>query len=72
MLIIADESTATMAQKVAAEISINVEVFEFTSAAQVSHELDHFINDYNLKVVAVAYPDTVQEFITGIQRQTSK
>jgi len=26
--------------------------------------LDYFINDYNLKVVVGAYPDTVQEFIT--------
>lgn len=64
VVIIADKSTAALAQKVAAESSINVEVFEFTSPSQVSHELDHFINDYNLKVVAVAYQDTVQEFIS--------
>lgn len=64
VVIIADESTAALAQKVATESSITVEVFEFTSLSQVSHELDHIINDYNLKVVAVAYQDTVQEFIS--------
>ncbi|MBU4536289.1 MAG: hypothetical protein KKF16_10910 [Euryarchaeota archaeon] len=65
VVIIADESTGALAKKVADEMGINAQVYKFTSAAQVNHELGHFVFDYNNKVLAVAYQETVEEFIAN-------
>lgn len=65
IVIIADESTGALAKKVADEMGINAKVYKFTSPAQVNHELGHFVFDYNHKVLAVAYQETVEEFIAN-------
>ena len=65
MVIIADESTSGLASKLVADLGVNAQVFEFNSPGEASHELGHFIFDHNLKVLAVAYQDTVQDFIAN-------
>lgn len=62
-IIIADESTGKLARSVVDEMGIDVTVYKFTSADDVAHELEHALSDPNKKILAVAYTDTVQNFI---------
>jgi len=62
-IIIADNSTAKLARSVADEMGANLTVYKFASAEDVAHELEHALTDSNKKILAVAYTDTVQEFI---------
>ncbi|WP_308571631.1 hypothetical protein [uncultured Methanobacterium sp.] len=62
-IIIADNSTGKMARSVVDEMGVNVTVYKFASADDVAHELEHALTDPNKKILAVAYTDTVQNFI---------
>lgn len=62
-IIIADNSTGKMARSVVDEMGVNVTVYKFASADDVAHELEHALTDPNKKILAVAYIDTVQNFI---------
>lgn len=61
--IIADENTGELARSVADEMGVNVTVYKFTSAEDVEHELEHALENPDMKILAVAYTDTVQNFI---------
>lgn len=61
--IIADNSTGKLARSVVDEMGVNVTVYKFASADDVAHELEHVLTDPNQKILAVAYTDTVQNFI---------
>ncbi|MDY9923322.1 hypothetical protein [Methanobacterium sp.] len=63
-IIIADNSTSKLARSVVDEMGVNVTVYKFASADDVAHELEHALNDSNKKILAVAYTDTVQQFIS--------
>ncbi len=65
VVIIADQDSADLARRVVSELGVNAGVFEFTSPGQVNHELGHFIFDHDYTVLAVAYQDTVEEFIVN-------
>jgi len=65
VVIIADQDSGDLTRRVVSELGVNAEVFEFTSTGQVNHELGHFIFDYDYTVLAVAYQDTVEEFIAN-------
>ena len=62
-IIIADNSTAKLARSVVDEMGVNVTVYKYPSAESVTHELEHALADPNKKILAVAYTDTVQQFI---------
>jgi len=62
-IIIADNSTSKLAKSVVDQMGVNVTVYKFASADDVTHELEHALNDSNKKILAVAYTDTVQQFI---------
>lgn len=62
-IIIADNSTGKFARSVVDEMGVNVTVYKYPSADAVTHELEHALTDPNKKVLAVAYTDTVQQFI---------
>jgi hypothetical protein len=42
----------------------NVSVYEFKSAESVNHQLEHALSDSNIRILAVAYQETVNEFLT--------
>jgi hypothetical protein len=63
-IIIADNSTGKLARSVVDEMGVNVTVYKFASADDVTHELEHALNDSNKKILAVAYTDTVKQFIS--------
>ena len=63
-IIIADNSTGKMARSVVDEMGVNVTVYKFASADDVTHELEHALDDSNKKILAVAYTDTVKQFIS--------
>jgi len=62
-IIIADNSTSKLAKSVVDQMGVNVTVYKFASADDVTHELEHALNNSNKKILAVAYTDTVQQFI---------
>jgi hypothetical protein len=62
-IIIADNSTGKLAKSVVDQMGVNVTVYKFASADDVSHELEHALNNSNKKILAVAYTGTVQQFI---------
>lgn len=61
--IIADKSTGKLARSVVDEVGVNVTVYKFASAEDVAHELESTLTNPNQKILAVAYTDTVQNFI---------
>ncbi|MDZ4172173.1 MAG: hypothetical protein U1C19_08390 [Methanobacteriaceae archaeon] len=63
-IVIADSSTGVMAKKLANEMGQNVSVYEFKSAESVNHQLEHALSDSNIRILAVAYQETVTEFLT--------
>ena len=63
-IIIADNSTGKLARSVVDEMGVNVTVYKFASADDVTHELEHALNDSNKKILAVSYTDTVKQFIS--------
>lgn len=62
-IIIADNATGKLARSVADDMGVNITVYKFASAADVEHELEHALNNSDKKILAVAYTDTVQNFI---------
>ena len=62
-IIIADNSTSKLAKSVVDQMGVNVTVYKFASADDVTHELEHALDNSNKKILAVAYTDTVQQFI---------
>lgn len=65
VVVIADESTGILAKKVVDDLGINATVYKFTSSSQVQHELEHWVNDPERKILAVAYHETVKEFLAN-------
>lgn len=64
-IIIADNSTGKLARSVADDMGVNITVYKFASAADVEHELEHALNNSDKKILAVAYTETVQNFINN-------
>jgi hypothetical protein len=62
-IIIADNATGALARSVADDVGANITVYKFASADDVTHELEHALENSDKKILAVAYTDTVQEFI---------
>jgi len=55
-IIIADNATGALARSVADDVGANITVYKFAS-------LEHALENSDKKILAVAYTDTVQEFI---------
>lgn len=64
MIVIADNSTGIQTKKIANELGMNVSVYKFKSGESVVHELDHSLNNSNKTILAVAYQDTVTDFLS--------
>jgi hypothetical protein len=64
VIVIADNSSGIMAKKLANEMGLNVSVYNFKSDADVLHQLEHAKSNPNKRILAVAYQDTVNQFIS--------
>ena len=64
MIIIADNSSGVLAKKVVDEMGLNVTVYNFKSEGDVSHELEHALGNPNKKILAVAYQNTINNFLS--------
>ncbi len=64
-IVIADNSTGPTAKRVADEMGMNVTVYSFQSSADVEHELEHLLTNPQKKILAVAYLDTVNNFLAN-------
>lgn len=64
MIIIADNSSGVLAKKVVDEMGLNITVYNFKSESDVSHELEHALGNPNKKILAVAYQNTVNTFLS--------
>lgn len=62
-IVIADNSTGLLAKKVVDEMGVDVKVYKFKSASDVEHQLEHSLINPNKRILAVAYQDTVNEFL---------
>ncbi|MDI9436992.1 MAG: hypothetical protein QM405_02830 [Euryarchaeota archaeon] len=62
-IIIADNSTGSIAKRTVDEMGMNVTVYSFQSDVDVNHELEHLLTNPNKKVLAVGYLDTVNKFL---------
>jgi hypothetical protein len=64
-IVIADNSSGVLAKRVVDDMGVNVSVYKFTSDDEVSHQLEHALSNPNKRILAVAYQDTVNEFIAN-------
>lgn len=64
-IVIADNSTGSTAKGVVDAMGTNVTVYSFQSPEDVQHELEHLITNPQKKVLAVAYLDTVNQFLAS-------
>ncbi|MGC9517911.1 MAG: hypothetical protein ACP5C3_09485 [Methanomicrobiales archaeon] len=62
-IIIADDSTGTMAKKVVDELGLEVGVYKFNSDSDVTHQLEHALTNPDKKIIAVAYQESVKKFL---------
>lgn len=64
MIVIGDNSSGLMSKKLVDQLGLNIKVYNFKSDVDVSHELGHALENPDKKILAVAYQDTVNEFIS--------
>ncbi|MDO5825936.1 MAG: hypothetical protein Q4Q22_06110 [Methanosphaera sp.] len=62
-MVIADESNGQLVKDVADNENINISVYKFTSKDEVSHQLEHMLNNSNKHILVVSYQDTAQDFL---------
>ncbi|MDP2836103.1 MAG: hypothetical protein Q8N97_03890 [Methanobacteriaceae archaeon] len=62
-IVIADDSTGMQAKKVVDEMGVEVKVYKFKSTSDVEHHLEHSLTNPDKRILAVAYQDTVNEFL---------
>ncbi|MDP3033519.1 MAG: hypothetical protein Q8M97_00220 [Methanobacteriaceae archaeon] len=62
-IVIADNSTGVLAKKVTTDMGLNISVYKFKSADEVTHQLEHSLTNSNKRILAVAYQDTVNDFL---------
>lgn len=63
MIVIGDNSSGIMAKKLVDEMGLNITVYNFKTDADVSHELEHALENPDKKILAVSYQDTVNDFL---------
>lgn len=64
MIVIGDNSSGILAKKMVDEMGMDVKVYNFKSSEDVTHELEHAMENPDKKILAVAYQNTVNEFLS--------
>lgn len=64
MIVIVDNSSEVTAKKIVDQLGLNITVYNFKSSHDVTHELEHALQNTDKKILAVAYQDTVNNFLS--------
>lgn len=72
MIVIGDNSSGITAKKIVDQLGLNITVYNFKSSDDVTHELEHAIENPDKKILAVSYQDTVNEFLNKNQNMSSR
>lgn len=62
-MVIASESDGQAVKDLADKNNINISVYKFTSNDEVSHQLEHMLNNSNKYILVVDYQDVAHEFL---------
>jgi len=64
MIVIADNLSEATANRTVDQLGLNFTVYNFKSSHDVLHELEHALQNPDKKILAVAYQDTVNDFLS--------
>jgi len=64
MIVIADNPSEATAKKIVDHLGLNITVYNFKSSHDVAHELEHALQNPDKRILAVAYQDTVNDFLS--------
>jgi len=64
MIVIADNPSEATAKKIVDQLGLNITVYNFKSSHDVTHELEHALQNTDKKILAIAYQDTVNDFLS--------
>lgn len=71
-MVIADEDTGVLVKEIADANDINISVYKFTSEGEVSHQLEHMLNNSNKRILVTSYQDTAKEFLNNHQEVSDR
>ena len=63
VMIVVNETNAIETKKLVDNMNLSIKVYKFTSDGDVEHVLQHALENPNKRILAVAFPDTVNSFI---------
>ncbi|WP_405297394.1 hypothetical protein [Methanobrevibacter sp.] len=64
-MIIANESNGILAKSIVDNNSFDIKVYKFVSEGDVEHQLEHALTNPNKRILAIAYQDTVNDYLKG-------
>lgn len=62
-MVVANDSNGKMVKNIADSNNINISVYKFTSEDEVTHILEHSINNTNKRILFTAYQETANDFL---------
>ncbi|OEC96562.1 MULTISPECIES: hypothetical protein [Methanobrevibacter] len=62
-MVVANDSNGKMVKSIAESNNINISVYKFTSEDEVTHILEHSINNTNKRILFTAYQETANDFL---------
>ena len=62
-MIIANESNGILAKSIVDNNSFDIKVYKFVSEGDVEHQLEHALTNPNKRILAIAYQDTVNDYL---------
>lgn len=65
MMVIASEDNGVLVKEIADENNINISVYKFTSDDEVTHQLEHMLNNSNKRILVTSYQDTAHDFLNN-------
>ena len=71
-MVIADEDTGVLVKEIADANDLNISVYKFTSDGEVSHQLEHMLNNSNKRILVTSYQDTAKEFLNNHQEVSDR
>lgn len=62
-MIIANESNGILAKSIVDNNGFDIKVYKFVSEGDVEHQLEHALTNPNKRILAIAYQDTVNDYL---------
>ena len=72
VMVITNETTAIQTKKIVDSLNLNITVYKFASDSEVRHQLEHAKTNPNKRILALAYQDTVNEFLKSNKNLSSR